>query len=470
MGASDRAGVEGTRGVHHRLRGLGALGHPVAVVALVLLIANDTVLKAAVPGIVTGKLSDVAGLVVLPLVVATAVATVVRDDHTPIRVSAVVVGGWFTAMKTVPAVAAATEALAELVVPHARIVVDPTDLLALPAVGLAVWTWRRRLPPGTWSIPVLVVASTWSMATSYEGPVAMNEVLVADDGSFLVTGEADVLAFDAAGRQLHAIPTRDHRQVRDRLLEVCLVNGTCVRGEGHDLVEVAPDGSHRLAVDIPEYRSAFASHGGGGPMIGVQDVAANDDGVVVVAHGTHGVSVRSEGGTWTRVPLQHQIRLTGPEVPPHMHTGVLGLVLLAFLLATWPASNWQKLLAGCGIIAAAVAIFLSWLPDASFLLLLAFPAAAFAIVAAVPMLLRGGPTGAHLRRVGLAFVWVAVAAEAIMWAWARGWIAHLEVAGGLAVVMALGVAIATIVRAFDEGLWPTPRAIRPPPPTFGGPS
>jgi len=36
--------------------------------ALVILVLNDHVLKAAVPGIITGKLSDVAGVVLLPLV------------------------------------------------------------------------------------------------------------------------------------------------------------------------------------------------------------------------------------------------------------------------------------------------------------------------------------------------------------------------------------------------------------------
>ena len=41
--------------------------HPVALVALAILIVNDRLLKDAWPGPVTGKLSDVAGLVVAPL-------------------------------------------------------------------------------------------------------------------------------------------------------------------------------------------------------------------------------------------------------------------------------------------------------------------------------------------------------------------------------------------------------------------
>ena len=45
----------------------GGLFHPVAVAAVVIVALNDHVLKAAAPGFITGKLSDVAGLVFFPL-------------------------------------------------------------------------------------------------------------------------------------------------------------------------------------------------------------------------------------------------------------------------------------------------------------------------------------------------------------------------------------------------------------------
>jgi hypothetical protein len=43
------------------------LRHPVALASLALLVVNDHFLKTAWPGLVTGKLSDVAGLVFFPL-------------------------------------------------------------------------------------------------------------------------------------------------------------------------------------------------------------------------------------------------------------------------------------------------------------------------------------------------------------------------------------------------------------------
>ena len=45
----------------------GALLHPVALGAVVLLVANDHVLKRVCPGWLTGKLSDFAGMVFFPL-------------------------------------------------------------------------------------------------------------------------------------------------------------------------------------------------------------------------------------------------------------------------------------------------------------------------------------------------------------------------------------------------------------------
>ena len=44
-----------------------ALLHPLRVGAVAVLVVNDHLLKAAYPGLITGKLSDVAGLVFFPL-------------------------------------------------------------------------------------------------------------------------------------------------------------------------------------------------------------------------------------------------------------------------------------------------------------------------------------------------------------------------------------------------------------------
>lgn len=136
--------------------------HPVVVGAILVLLLNDQVLKRAWPGIVTGKLSDVAGLVFAPLLVVAAAELLAgsvgrwRGPSGRLLTGAVVaVGLGFAAVKLVPEAEAIWElalgavqwpgsALADLLagrgLPPIRAVIstpDATDLVAIPAVWLA---------------------------------------------------------------------------------------------------------------------------------------------------------------------------------------------------------------------------------------------------------------------------------------------------------------------------------------------
>ena len=87
---------------------LRALAHPGSVLALVVLVLNDHVLKQAWPGWVTGKLSDVAGLVVAPLLLAALLAIVRVPRPMPVALAATGVG--FVLCKTSAAGAAVASA------------------------------------------------------------------------------------------------------------------------------------------------------------------------------------------------------------------------------------------------------------------------------------------------------------------------------------------------------------------------
>ena len=148
-------------------RGDGLL-HPIALGAVALLLLNDHVLKAAAPGWVTGKLSDVAGLAFFPLFLQALWELLGprRGAFQPSR-RVLVAACWATALvfagvKTWPPMAALyREGLGWLQLPlrvlvavaqgrsppghqSVRLILDTTDLLALPAVGLALWAGGRR--------------------------------------------------------------------------------------------------------------------------------------------------------------------------------------------------------------------------------------------------------------------------------------------------------------------------------------
>lgn len=138
--------------------------HPVAIGALVALIVNDHVLKSAVGGPVTGKLSDVAGLVIFPLVLAglweVACWTAGRRSS-PLRavtVAIIVTAVGFSIVKldqgaadmAAQAMATAQSVLLSLLplevgnslVPG-RLIADAADLVALPALLVPLIIVRR---------------------------------------------------------------------------------------------------------------------------------------------------------------------------------------------------------------------------------------------------------------------------------------------------------------------------------------
>lgn len=122
---------------------LRALASPMFVGALVVLALNDHVLKRAWPSVVTGKLSDVAGLVVAPVLLGL-VLVLLRVPRAPM-VAVVATGVGFAWVKATQLGAdMASAAWTQLWGPSV-VLRDPTDLLALPALGLALLVQRRAL-------------------------------------------------------------------------------------------------------------------------------------------------------------------------------------------------------------------------------------------------------------------------------------------------------------------------------------
>lgn len=114
------------------------LVHPLWLGALALLVLNDHLFKGSglLPGGLTGKLSDVAGLVMAPALLATLLRAGSRRALLGVHLA---IGAVFAAIKLSPAVASGFEALMALGPLPWYITVDPSDLLALPALLLS---WR----------------------------------------------------------------------------------------------------------------------------------------------------------------------------------------------------------------------------------------------------------------------------------------------------------------------------------------
>jgi hypothetical protein len=156
------------------LRSTRTLLHPLWIGALALLVLNDHALKGSglLPGWLTGKLSDFAGLFVAPAVLASLLHVTSRRGFLGAHV---VTGVVFSAIKLAPEAARAVEGLMALTPLPWRITVDPTDLIALPVLLASYRVLGEAMARPEPARPVahrlaLMAGSLACVATSYEPP------------------------------------------------------------------------------------------------------------------------------------------------------------------------------------------------------------------------------------------------------------------------------------------------------------
>ena len=126
--------------------------------AALLLVLNDHVLKGIAPGAITGKLSDVCGVFVLPIVIVRLSRLESRRAHALV---CFVCAALFALVKTIPWANGIYGAIL------GRTLIDPTDLVALPAALAAFFALGLPRAPRSWRDRVtLVFAGLGCMATS----------------------------------------------------------------------------------------------------------------------------------------------------------------------------------------------------------------------------------------------------------------------------------------------------------------
>lgn len=191
------------------------LAHPVTVLALVALVVNDHVLKSAWPGVLTGKLSDVAGLVMAPPLLAVLIALVVPvlSGRVLAALAVALTGAGFVAVKALPPAAAAASSAWSIAGGPSLVRADATDLLALPALAIAWYAWRRvagrpvrnraaQVIRAALLIPAALLATAASDVFPLDHPETvwvgqLDDELVAGDGYYDPATGPEVLAAPA---------------------------------------------------------------------------------------------------------------------------------------------------------------------------------------------------------------------------------------------------------------------------------
>lgn len=311
------------------------LTHPVTLLALVVLLVNDHVLKAAWGNAVTGKLSDFAWLLVAPPLLATLVVLVTRATRAGgpgpralVGASLAAVGAVFVLVKTTAVGAAAASAVLSVIAGPSVVLRDPTDLVALAVLLLS---WRVARPraeasaargarPGVrWmvALPVAVLATAATSSLPEESTMHLavleDEIVVTED-----IGTEHLRWFVSTDGVHWEQPDsrEEHEEITTRFLaaggtldEACVPTDPleCYRpGEGLG-VERSFNGGATWVEDwaVPEeVREELATrYRPRGDWLGTTGVAIKESATgfeVWAANRGDGLAVRHEDGTWER--------------------------------------------------------------------------------------------------------------------------------------------------------------------------
>jgi hypothetical protein len=373
-----------------RLAGaLAWLIHPATLAATALLLVNDHVLKAAFPGLLTGKVSDVAGLIMTPPVLGVVLAVVAPwfRPNPRAAVAVAAVGAGFAAVKASPPIAAHASTLWSVVNGPSVVRADMTDLVALPAVGLAWWTWRVArcgVGLGQWArlagvLVVLPLASIAIVATS--APNYPDAVTIVEWRGRLIVGigqsyprgtrepvtyrvsDDDGLTFrELAGDDAEAFRTDEPTLIRAGEFDCSVARpGQCFRVVPRHLrvEETADSGTTwrtswqitdteraRLAVNVPELRDIdeyLSSR-----VLVVRDQPGGGL-VVLVANGRDGLARRGMPGEWSRIgfgavvdPSAQVTRSPNPVPIPELNPATLPRLM--------PVPTALAIIVGAGVI------------------------------------------------------------------------------------------------------------------------
>ena len=466
------------------------------VVAASALVWNDHLGKQHHPGVITGKVSDVAGLVVFPFLFAVLLVPLAR----PVglvrigRVAIAVTAVGFTAVQLVPAAAAGAAWILTAVAGRSMMVADATDLLALPVLVVPWRMWHRgcrreRGEQDRWTgqrtiaaamLPLLAVATAATScveddavrALAWDGRVLYANVGMAgwassrDGGQTWSEAEHD----PAAGPPPGAVRPAGHPPLVECAPET---PARCYRvADEQPRVEVSDDAGRTWSVawEIPPARRQFVGRAKEGRAlcegtleIGAQDlvVASHGEGHrVVVALAHQGVVVSHGEGLWYPVgigdarpaPIRAPFRLIGMEMSA---VGLLAVMIATRRLRRYAA---RQLPEGYARIRRGPARYLLWLAVligiATLWPGLALPWRPWIITGLVTLAFAALPTwvilarhasdradAAAIRRAFVAGVVIFVAGSAPFVAWSAGTLPRYGVA--VLIAVAAGTAAAT---------------------------
>jgi hypothetical protein len=315
------------------------LTQPVFLGLVAVLALNDAVLKHRFPGFVTGKLSDVAGVAIVVIVLG-ALSGLPRWSSAATAIA-------FTALKLSPVVAALAAPLLGGITRN-----DPTDLLALLVlVPTARWMQHHlgadRFSVRSWALLPLALVGTVSTTTAtscIELPKV--RMVIEGNGRLEAIGTTTIFATSDDGGATWESVSEPVASSAAPTTERCTTSGDCVRVVDHARIEeqrgneawhtsfaYSKEQVERMRLrDTSNCDSTTLEEG----LFG--SVALAERGQWVVAMGRTGVLRRDGDGPWQRVAVPtggtsnsqaRPLSTAGPSWLAKLRLAPVALVLLA---------------------------------------------------------------------------------------------------------------------------------------------
>ena len=301
---------------------LAALAHPLALAGAAALLLNALVFQRLWPSWWTGKLGDLAWLLIAPLLAAVPLCALFPGR----RLSPRAFAAWlclpvalaFAVVKAVPGANSALLALGASLGLALKLRLDPSDLLALPAVLGAAWIWghpwpprlgaaRRLLPPAALALAALAVLADAGAPTDFginclmpdRAPPSWPSVRFFSPGDFGSTTNKTVYRSDDAGLTWRLDPQADPKKL------------ACVAIDPWPVAD--PSSPQRQLFYVPGQGIYHSSDQGQTlqfeqPFKNVDDYEMDTaDNHLIVAAGRDGIWLKTSAGDW-----QQTLNLTTP--------------------------------------------------------------------------------------------------------------------------------------------------------------
>jgi len=307
-------------------RTLSRLAHPVLLLALGLILLNALILQPSSPSWFSGKLADLAWMIVLPVAAASLLGLFwPASEKRNFWVSTAVIAAGFALVKTLPSANIFVRDLfLNLFRARLKLTLDPSDLLALAGIFIAAWVWGRgwRVTRRIWRFAPVVLLAVAGMADAVDPGYDQIDCLALDGQAIIAFTPERSLAYFGNASERKAYLSLDNGRTWEDLgtfspdeegeagsaqgIDVTGLIGECRVWNQQVLVEdpLNPRVQYMIVSDQGVYRSfdgaeTLIREFSVPEEVDFKDVVfAPDNQTLVIAASTHGVLLRQADGRY----------------------------------------------------------------------------------------------------------------------------------------------------------------------------